>query len=87
MKWTVEINCPNTTANKVHVMLEPVVNPDLEVRSSRRVRSVALYYSTILDLWIRICHWIGPCLLSLFHMVALESGIIIIIIIIFYYTF
>lgn len=56
MKWTVEINCPNTTANKVHVMLEPVVNPDLEVGSSGRVHNVALYCSARPDLRIRIRH-------------------------------
>jgi hypothetical protein len=35
-----------------------VVNSDPEVRSSRRLHHVALYFSAKLNLWIRIYHWI-----------------------------
>lgn len=40
------------------IMQQPltVANPDMDVRSSGRVQSVALYCSVRTDLWIRICH-------------------------------
>jgi hypothetical protein len=37
--------------------IEAVVNPDLEVRPSRRVHNVTLYFTSRSDLQIRIHHY------------------------------